>query len=60
MNPVSTNGNIVNYMGLSTETKPTEGLATGSLFIELDTGTVYYFNADTSAWAVFGGGGSNG
>ena len=59
MNPVSTNGNIVNYMGLSTEIKPTEGLATGSLFIELDTGTVYYFNADTSAWAVFGGG-SNG
>lgn len=59
MNPVSTNGNIVNYMGLSTETKPTEGLATGSLFIELDTGTVYYFNAGTSAWAVFGGG-SNG
>ena len=59
MNIVSTNGNIVNYMGLSTENKPTEGLATGSLFIELDTGTVYYFNEATTAWAVFGGG-SNG
>ena len=56
MNIVSTNGNIVNYMGLSTEAKPTEGLATGSLFIELNTGKVYYFNADTSVWAVFGGG----
>ena len=56
MDIVSTNGNIVNYMGLSTEEKPTEGLATGSLFIELDTGKVYYFNADTTTWAVFGGG----
>ena len=56
MNPVSTNGDIKNYMGLSSENKPTEGLATGSLFIELDTGTVYYFNADTTEWAVFGGG----
>ena len=56
MDIVSTNGNIVNYMGLSTEEKPTEGLATGSLFIELNTGKVYYFNADTGAWAIFGGG----
>ena len=58
MNPISTNGNIKNYMGLSGEDKPTEGLATGSLFIELDTGTVYYFSEADGDWAVFGGGGN--
>lgn len=55
MELISTNGRISNFMGLSTETKPTDGLATGSLFIELDTGTVYYFNEATLTWAVFGG-----
>lgn len=55
MELISTNGRIANYFGLSTETKPTESLATGSLFIELDTGTVYYFNEASTTWAVFGG-----
>lgn len=55
MELISTNGRISNYMGLSTENKPTEGLATGSLFIELDTATIYYFNEATTTWAVFGG-----
>ena len=55
MELISTNGRIANYFGLSTEAKPTDGLATGSLFIELDTGTVYYFNEATTTWAVFGG-----
>lgn len=58
MNIVSTNGNIVNYMGLSTETKPTdEKLADFSLFIEADTGAVYYYlNESEDKWNVFGGG----
>ena len=55
MELISTNGRISNFMGLSTEAKPTEGLATGSLFIELDTGTVYYFNEASTTWAIFGG-----
>ena len=56
MTVFSTNGDVIIYAGLSTEQKPTEGLATGSMFIELNTGKVYYFNADTTSWAVFGGG----
>jgi len=55
MELISTNGRISNYMGLSTEIKPTEDLATGSFFIELDTGKVYYFNEASTTWAVFGG-----
>ena len=55
MELISTNGRISNYMGLSTEAKPTEDLATGSFFIELDTGKVYYFNEASTTWAIFGG-----
>lgn len=32
------------YAGLSTDTKPTEGVGTGSLFLEVDTKKVYAFN----------------
>jgi hypothetical protein len=46
--------------GLSTDTKPTEGIVTGSLFLEVDTGDVYAFaEGDTPAWdqiAALGGG----
>ena len=38
-------GGYVEYAGLSTDTKPT-GVATGSVFTEVDTGDVYFFNAD--------------
>ena len=31
-----------NYQGLSTDTKPTRGVPSNSLFLELDTGDVYY------------------
>ena len=55
MELISTDGRISNYMGLSTEIKPTEDLATGSFFIELDTGKVYYFNEASTTWAIFGG-----
>lgn len=41
------------YMGLSTDTKPTEGVSVNSLFLELDTGDFYYFNGTT--WAKVGG-----
>ncbi len=29
---------------LSTDAKPTDGLATGSIAVEADTGTVFFFN----------------
>ena len=46
--------------GLSTESKPTKGIATGSLFLEVDTGDVYAFaEGGSPAWnkiAALGGG----
>lgn len=47
------------YAGLSTDTKPTEDIiATGSVFIEVDTGDVYFFNEEGSSdheWVKVGG-----
>lgn len=40
------------YSGLSTDEKPTT-CGVNSLFLELDTGDVYYFNGST--WAKVGG-----
>ena len=46
--------------GLHDDTKPTAFLATGSLFLEVDTGDVYAFDEAGVAWnkiASLGGGG---
>jgi hypothetical protein len=37
----------------STETKPTEMVAAGSIALETDTGKVYVFNENTSAWILY-------
>ena len=34
------------FAGLSTDTKPTHGIATGSLFHEIDTKKVYAYDED--------------
>lgn len=39
-----------NYVGYSTSQKPTEGVAAGSSYLELDTKDVYIF--DGSIWVV--------
>ena len=47
----------LNYMeiaGLSTDSKPTSGLVTGSLFLEVDTGKVYAFDEVSSTWTQMG------
>lgn len=37
--------------GLSTDTKPTDGIATGSIFQEVDTGDEYAFaEGDSPTW----------
>ena len=36
--------------GLSTDTKPTEGVITGDVFIEVDTGNVYFYSSTNSSW----------
>ena len=52
--PNGENGNLMQFAGLSTDTKPTEGIAVNSMFLELDTGDLYYF--DGSDWQEVGGG----
>lgn len=36
--------------GLSTDTKPTNGLVNGSIFNEVDTGKVFFFNETSGEW----------
>ena len=40
------------YRGLHNDTKPTEDVAENDLFLELDTGDVYYF--DGTEWLKVG------
>lgn len=41
----------IEYAGLSTDTKPTdEILATGSVFIEVNTGDAYLYDEDSGTW----------
>lgn len=47
--------------GLSTDSKPTLNVVTGSTFLEVDTGDVYAFDETGAEWdkiASLGGGGS--
>ena len=52
--PVGTDGDDVTYFveiaGLSTDTKPTAGIATGSAFIEVDTTLVALFDESDGTW----------
>lgn len=41
---------IRTYFGESFETKPTEDLADGSVYVETDTKKAYLFNESTSSW----------
>lgn len=49
---VTLNGATANYMGLSTDTKPSNA-DINSLFLELDTGDFYYYDGDS--WEKVGG-----
>lgn len=42
------------FYGLSTDTKPTENLANGSVFIEMDTSDVYFFDEENTVWLKAG------
>lgn len=44
-------------LGLSTDTKP-DGMSENTLFLELDTGDIYYFNG--TDWLEFGAGPTDG
>ena len=49
---ITTKNYEVDYMGLSTDTKPLN-VGVNTLFLELDTGDFYYYNG--TAWAKVGG-----
>lgn len=40
---------------LSTDTKPTEGVANGSILIEMNTGKIYMFNEAGAEWLEVAG-----
>lgn len=42
--------------GLSTDTKPTDGIGNGSAFIEMDTGKLFFYDASEggSGWIEWG------
>lgn len=54
---VELNGGFRGYLGTSDEEKPTDvDMAKGSMFIELDTGDIKYYDPDAGSWLPFGGG----
>ena len=49
-----TTGELKQYVGLSTDTKPTDKfVSANALFLELDTGDVYYYDIETG-WQKMG------
>ena len=40
----------VELRGLSTDTKPTEDVENGTIFIEIDTGKIYMFDLENEQW----------
>lgn len=44
----------VKLSGLSTDVKPTENIANGSKFSEMDTGKVYFFDLASTTWLEWG------
>lgn len=49
---VTLSGAQPNYVGKSTDTKPTVNVEVNSIFLELDTGNFYYF--DGEEWKKLG------
>jgi len=43
---VTQGGNIRNYQGLAADDKPVDDVGSGSTFYELDTGTVWTYDAN--------------
>ena len=45
--------NRITACGLSTDSKPTTGIANGSMFLEMDTKKVYLFDEANATWRQF-------
>lgn len=46
----SNNDKEIELRGLSTDTKPTNDIANGTTFIEIDTGKIYLYDAENELW----------
>lgn len=44
------NKEYVEYTCLASDTKPTIGIITGSICVEVDTGTVFFFDETAGEW----------
>lgn len=40
-------------VGLSTDTKPTENIGNGTIFIEIDTKIIYFYDEQNQTWREF-------
>lgn len=49
---VTTKNLTTEFIGKSTDTKPTDG-RNGDTFIEMDTGIVFVYDAESQAWLQF-------
>lgn len=50
---ITLNGSAPDLLGLSTDTKPEDALP-NTLYLELDTGDFYYFDAESETWSKVG------
>lgn len=41
------------FRGLSTDTKPTEHVNNGDIFIEMDTSSIYFYDKTNEVWRKF-------
>ena len=48
------------FYGLSTDNKPTENVATGSVFFEVDTGDIYLYDEIGEEWIIVSNNGGGG
>lgn len=46
--------NVQTIYGLSTDAKPTDGIGNGWAFVEMNTGKLYFYNEDGTAWIEWG------
>ena len=44
---------VLDIRGLSTDNKPTVNIPNGSTFIEMDSGKIYFYDADSNEWKEF-------
>lgn len=43
------------WYGLSTDAKPTENVINSSVFVEMDTGKLYFYDQTNEEWLEWGG-----